>query len=96
MLFVIVFERSIYIHLFTSFRNLTFMDFNARHGAHYSLMTDECIAMDTVHIRQLHPPEAPLMLPFATTLVTAVPVLSYDTVVSASLKFCTDRISITF
>lgn len=63
-------------------------------------MTDQCVAMDTIHTRQLHPPEAPLvlvlMLPFATILVTAVPVLSYDTVVLASLEFCTDKISITF
>lgn len=101
MLFVIVFERSIYIHLFTSFRNLTFMDFNI------------CTTLSTLfpnywpmrcygHYPHKTAPStrssfgAGLMLPFATTLVTAVPVLSYDTVVLASLEFCTDRTSITF
>lgn len=97
---MIVFERSIYIHLFTSSRNPTFMNFNI------------CMTLSTLfssnwpmhrygHYPRKRAPStrsfgACLMLPFTTTLVTAVTVLSSLTIVLPSLEFCTDRISITF
>lgn len=93
------FQRSIYIHLFTSFRSLTFVNFNI------------CMTLSTLFLNDWpihcygHYPHktapytrsfgAGLMLPFDTTLVTAIIVLSSVTIVLASLEFCTDRISIT-